>query len=432
MARPGPGPSRLTIAALLAAGACAVAGCSAILGLDSGKPRPDDDAAADSALGEASPEEASLPDAGYDATLTDAGADAPETSPLDAAQDGDAPSDAPVVTSFFDVVDACTPDPSWCDLHCGTGPDNCGESRICNPECALGYVCGADNLCACQTEPGWCTARCGDTLDNCGNAIDCGPCDAGGDAECDPDDLDAACGSQQCGQATNSCGQLVNCGPGQLTVCGSSTQFCLPDGGCCTPDNAAACGTHCGAYPAINGCGQATSCPATCGGSQVCFNESCCTPMDPCGSACAETVTDNCGQSVQCSCASGQECVGTTCCTPSGCSGDCVDSCGAASEACCVPEAGPPDSSLSDGPEPVDAMPAETGSPESDASDAGVGGADAAPDASTGGGADGGTGPADGASETQSNDAASNGEAASDASGASDSGADDAAGPGED
>jgi hypothetical protein len=419
-----------------------VAGCSAILGLDSGKPRPDDDAAADSALAEASPpEEAAHPDAGYDATLTDAGADAPEASPLDAAQDGDAPSDGPILSTLLDVIDACTPDPSWCDLHCGTGPDNCGESRICNPECALGYVCGTGNLCACQTELGWCTARCGDTLDNCGNAIDCGPCDAGGEAACDPEDMDAACGSQQCGQATNICGQLVNCGPGQLTVCGSSTQFCLPDGGCCTPDNAAACGTHCGAYTATNGCGQTTSCPGSCGGTLICFNESCCTPVNPCGNACGETLTDNCGQSVACACASGQECMGMTCCTPSGCGGNCLDSCGAESQACCVPEAGPPDSSLSDGPGAVDAMP-ETGSPESGASDSGAGVADATPDGTTtGAGPDAGTGPADSASGTQGNDATSNdgttsdgppSEAAESDGGESDSGADDAGQPDED
>jgi len=421
-----PRTTRLPIAALLAAVACAVAGCSAILGLDSGKARPDDDAAADSALAEGSPEEASRPEAGYDATLADTGVDAPEaTSPLDAAEGGDAPSDGPIISTLFDVgTDACTSDPSWCDLHCGTGPDNCGVSRLCNAECALGYVCNSNNLCACQSEPGWCTARCGDTFDNCNNPIDCGPCDAGGEAACDPEDLDAACGSQQCGQATNNCGQLVNCGPGELATCELSTEYCLSDGGCCSPDNATACGTHCGGYTTTNSCGQPTVCSGNCGGTQVCFDELCCTPMDPCSGACAETLTDNCGQSVQCVCTTGQECVGTTCCTPSGCSGDCVDSCGAASEMCCLPEAGPPDASLSDGPAPVDAMPAETGAPESGVSDSGVGAADAAPDSTTGS--------SDAAAEAQGSDVGSNDGTTSDSTSESDAGADDAAGPGED
>jgi hypothetical protein len=390
---------QIWFAAWLAAGAFAVQGCSAILGLDSGKPLSDEDAAPDAAPDGTRPE-ASVAEGGFDATLTDAEAPDSDAMLSDAEQDQDAPADAPLdVTHVPDVIDACTPEPAWCDLHCGTGPDNCGESRVCNPECALGYVCGSSNFCQCQTEPDWCTARCGETLDNCGNPIDCGPCDAGPDVVvCAPEDIATACGAMECGQATNNCGQLVNCGPGNLSSCGSSAQFCQADGSCCTPDNAGACGTHCGAYTATNGCGQTTSCPAACGGSQVCFGESCCTPANPCGTSCATTMTDNCGETVQCSCQSGQECIVTTCCTPSGCSANCLDSCGVYSQACCLPEAGPPDASP-DATGPVDAAP-ETGSPEtgtgsSSGSSSGVGSSSGA-GSSSGGGVDATTGSSSG------------------------------------
>jgi hypothetical protein len=203
--------------------------------------------------------------------------------------------------------DGCTPDPSWCDSHCGTGLDNCGETRQCASDCQQSYVCGPKNTCDCQTEMDWCTGRCGQTTDNCGNAIDCGTCDAGG---CTAESTREACGSRQCGQATNNCGQLVNCGLLGTALCSNLLQQCLDDGGCCSPNNASACGNQCGTV-ATNSCGKSVLC--TCGAGSVCVDNTCCKRTDPCDGTCGVTLTDNCGQEVQCACFGSDECVSNTC-----------------------------------------------------------------------------------------------------------------------
>jgi hypothetical protein len=151
----------------LGAGALsALPACSDILHLDPGV--PSEDASIDSSVPIPLPD-ASLSSSGDSASVTTEAA-APLVDTGAAATDGAPPADA----SGGDG-DACTPDPAWCDSHCGTGPDNCGESRQCATDCQTGYVCGTGNTCECETEVTWCAGRCGSTTDNCGRPLDCGP-----------------------------------------------------------------------------------------------------------------------------------------------------------------------------------------------------------------------------------------------------------------
>jgi hypothetical protein len=329
------GSGLLARCALVCAFAAPLSACSLILGLDEGLGLPQDDASTD----------------------------APAPSATQSGPDGtvDTPDGGPPA-STHPMVDGCTPDPSWCDTHCGAGPDNCGETRECPSNCAQGYVCNASNACECQTESGWCNGRCGNTTDNCGKAITCSACtDA---SSCTPESLQKACGGGQCGQATNNCGQLVNCGPfGLSSLCVDPRQVCLSGGTCCSPNSAGACANRCGTF-ATDNCGQSVQCPSSCGSGLICNANTCCAPTDPCGNACGVTRTDNCGQAIQCGCSGGAECVSTTgsCCTPQGCGADCFDSCGVPSSACCS-DAGPTEAGN------LDAAP-EAGMPDGGASDA--------------------------------------------------------------
>ncbi len=307
--------------------------CGLILGLNAG-----------SAIGDESPDAVgvTLADAQEDGKKVEDGAAGDADSTLSDAPSSSSPTTGdPTPVPGMDgsgeaslgppQADACTPDPSWCDSHCGTGPDNCGESRQCASNCPQNYACGAKNTCDCKSETDWCTGRCGQTADNCGNGIDCGPC--GVDA-CAPESTNEACGSRRCGQATNNCGQLVNCGVLGSELCSNLLQLCLDDGGCCSPMSARACGDMC-ETSATDGCGNSIQCPISCGSGRVCVSHTCCTRTDPCAGSCGVTLTDNCGQKVRCGCSGSDECVSNMCCTPSGCSANCVDSCGLPSDSCC-------------------------------------------------------------------------------------------------
>src|SRR5271165_774287 len=113
------GAARIVFATLLGACASGLAACSLVLGLDSGKALEDADASPDALA--------------PDATSDSSGADGPEADdsmgPGPASDGGmkdgaaDARSDAAAAANGGD---ACTPDPNWCDVHCGSGPDNCG------------------------------------------------------------------------------------------------------------------------------------------------------------------------------------------------------------------------------------------------------------------------------------------------------------------
>jgi hypothetical protein len=337
--------------------------CGLLLDLDHGSPLGDD-ASVDAGIDVFSVESGSEPPEAAAADVFVADAPPEATLPVEASPGFDAAPDAP---------GQCVPDPAWCDTHCGTGPDNCGESRACSADCGQGSACGDAGACACQQDPNWCTARCGATVDNCNQPIDCGACMV--DAGCVAQPDDQACGARQCGQATNNCGQLVNCG--LFGVCPDPlTQRCQTSGTCCTPNTGGACGNQCGTS-VTDGCGNQQSCPSSCGNGRVCFQQTCCTPVNPCNGACGVTMTDNCGRSVQCGCSGSQECAPTsTCCTPKGCSASCVDSCGSPSSACCI-DAGP-EAGADAGP---DAAP-EAGAPEASAPEA------SAPEASAPGGDD--------------------------------------------
>jgi hypothetical protein len=55
------------------------------------------------------------------------------------------------------IVDACVPDPSWCNTHCGPGKDNCGAVISC-PSCPAEAGCGTG---ACDSGDQCCTGYCG-------------------------------------------------------------------------------------------------------------------------------------------------------------------------------------------------------------------------------------------------------------------------------
>jgi hypothetical protein len=55
------------------------------------------------------------------------------------------------------TVDACVPDPSWCNTHCGPGKDNCGAVISC-PSCPAEAGCGTG---ACDSGDQCCTGYCG-------------------------------------------------------------------------------------------------------------------------------------------------------------------------------------------------------------------------------------------------------------------------------
>jgi hypothetical protein len=331
--------------ALIFAGASLLPACGLILGLDEFV-APVDDASAD-APSTATVEER-LEDTFVDDDAEGAiseGSTAPSQGP---DKNGASTRPTPVTDSGHVIppeTDAsCTPDPSWCDTHCGSGSDNCGVMRQCPTNCPQGYECDNNATCKCKTEISWCTGRCGPTKDNCGNPIDCSSCTDSGPPPCNAQTDQEACAGRECGQATNNCGQLVNCGFLGLSLCPSLLQVCLPDGGCCSPNSARACGNQCGSFVTDN-CGRTIQCPTSCGPDGICRQNVCCTRRDPCAGACDITVMDNCGETVQCACSRTQECVAQTCCTPDGCgSTDCVDSCGVYASSCCG-DAGPDGSS---------------------------------------------------------------------------------------
>jgi hypothetical protein len=313
------GAGAVAWALLCSACAASLLACGLILGLDSGVPLTD--ASAD-AVGTPADASSSSSEPGIDAPAGD------EPPPLTDKMPTLTPNGVDASTPIHG--DACTPDPSWCDSRCGTGPDNCGEARTCPTDCAQGYVCGNSQTCQCQREANWCTGRCGMTTDNCGASIDCGVCDGG---ECQAEPVKQACGTRQCGQAVNNCGQLVNCGLLNTSLC---LGLCLADGGCCTPNNNAACSNQC-STTVTNNCGQSVKCPNSCGNNRICYQNACCTPNDPCNGACGVTKENSCGETVSCVCSSSEECSTTgTCCKATGCGGNCLDNCGLSNGSCCV------------------------------------------------------------------------------------------------
>jgi hypothetical protein len=321
---------RLAVTAMLAVLTGASVACGSLLGIDLGTPRGD----------------ASTVDAGtFDVAVGD-------VSVGDGAQGPGEAGPIPDGGVQFDAEAGCAPDLSWCNTHCGTGPDNCGETRACPSQCAQGDTCSsASNTCECASDPTWCTGRCGDVTDNCGNKISCPGCNGvsclGGACGCMPDSVATTCAGMQCGQATNNCGLAVPCGVNNSTACTSGEVCVTATDSCCTPDNAAACGTKC-RVSVPNNCGQTIACPSTCPNNGVCLSGQCCTP-----SACTGNCVDNCGQSNPSCCqttppdagggsgdaggcgGNGAPCTTQGCCSSfCGYSGTCVSSCGGSQQLC--------------------------------------------------------------------------------------------------
>ncbi len=223
------------------------------------------------------------------------------------------------------TTSTCTPDPTFCNTHCGNAKDNCGQPRTCG-ECGASETCDSTtNTCQCAVAPNFCSGRCGTATDNCTHQENCGGCEAGvcsagGACGCDPDPVATTCGSQKCGQTTNNCHQTVFCGVGGTANCATAGDVCESSTNtCCTPNNTAACAGKCNEN-VVNNCGQTIGCPATCTSGEVCDGTSCCTPESEattCGSSCGVVKTNNCGQQVSCGCTgSGQVCASGSCCTP--------------------------------------------------------------------------------------------------------------------
>ena len=330
---------RLAMAGLLVVAAWAPLACGPLLGIDDGLAKGDAAAGA-------------RDEVAIDATRA-SGAD-PEASEVglpDARDQSDPIAD---VDSRVAADAGCTPDPNWCNAHCGTGPDNCGLTRECSSTCPVEQACGANLMCACQVRADWCNGRCEDTTDNCGNPIGCGLCDGGvpcysNVCGCMPEPAATACGASQCGQATNNCNLTVNCGVDGSAAC-PQNQVCLAGPRtCCTPDNAAACGNRC-QVQVTNNCDVTFVCPA-CATGQVCDNGQCCKPV-----GCGGTCVDNCGQTSQACCPTpppdagspppedgggactpmGSPCAGNAACCTGSCSsaGTCVSACGTLDVAC--------------------------------------------------------------------------------------------------
>ena len=275
-----PSFARLAVAGTAATLLCMPLACGALLGIDDGSPVGDAAVAA--------------PDSDF---AIDAASDAANDGAIDGANDGASSSDGTFQPDGGFHVDAeagCTPDLSWCNTHCGTGPDNCNVTRACPSDCSPGQAC-VSNACACQSNPNWCAGRCLGTTDNCGQGMACPSCAAGvtcfnGACGCMPDAPTKTCGTQQCGQATNNCGLTVNCGLNGTTACPSNEVCLAATNQCCAPDNASACGNQC-QVTVTNNCGQTVACPQTCPNNGVCVKAQCCTP-----SACSGNCVDNCGQ----------------------------------------------------------------------------------------------------------------------------------------
>jgi hypothetical protein len=225
------------------------------------------------------------------------------------------------------TTSTCTPDPAFCNTHCGSAKDNCGQARTCG-DCGASSTCDpGTNTCQCAVATDFCSGRCGTATDNCTHQENCGGCEAGtcsagGACGCDPDPVGTTCGAQKCGQTTNNCKQTVFCGTGGTANCATAGDFCEANGTCCTPNNTAACAGKCN-QNVVNNCGQTIGCPASCSSGQVCDVSTCCAPdavATTCAGACnGASRVNNCGQTVVCeSCTGVCDTTTNTCCQSTG------------------------------------------------------------------------------------------------------------------
>ena len=63
----------------------------------------------------------------------------------------------------------CTPDPDWCNTHCGNGPGQLRPDARVPERCPRGRRPASRTRAPATTDPTWCSGRCDKTTDNCGN-----------------------------------------------------------------------------------------------------------------------------------------------------------------------------------------------------------------------------------------------------------------------
>jgi hypothetical protein len=263
----------------------------------------------------------------------------------------------------------------WCDSqtcivcdsdeHCGSTCADCSalsNNKACvgnacgcvdNDDCAAGEACDASNCSGCVPD---CTGKCGGASDGC-----TGTCDSCPDAQwCDNQACSLCNTDEHCGWNCDDCAAQ------------SSSQACI-DGSCgCVTDNDCAAGewcsnnactacvvdAHCGNTVCID-CtnvdvegtycaGGSDSRYCACIDNQGCFSgrwcnvDTCqdCNDDEHCGSGCINCanqgnnkacVSGTCGCVDQDDCADGDICQDGSC---TGCTPDCTDKCGGASDGC--------------------------------------------------------------------------------------------------
>jgi hypothetical protein len=178
----------------------------------------------------------------------------------------------------------------------------------------------------CSPLDNFCENRCGPLSNNCGTLVKCPDCEGGlsctqGACGCIPDTVSVTCQGRNCGAVENNCGQLVACGSDGMRECEHSTDICETEAGtCCTPDPpSVTCANQCGTAPLTNNCGQSVDC--SCGDSGVCLSTGvCCNPVSNaewCANRCG-TLSNNCNQPVNCGgCSDGSVCNSNSCdCNP--------------------------------------------------------------------------------------------------------------------
>lgn len=273
---------------------------------------------------------------------------------------------------------ACNEATGACEIDPAQQGTPCGDGRVCQPDgqclcggnsCGACRTCEADGACAgctgccsghqcvaqcpaCQVCSGGgcvgCLACCdtngvcqsGETNAACGSVGECETCTGQDECEGQQCICQPACSGKTCGP--DGCGDV--CGPG-CAACAT----CQGNGTCSTPCGGSGCcaGSTCEQGTSNAACGvngapcEGCTAPETCGGGNPGSPGVCgCTPVDPCGPNSCGSVTNNCGDVVDCgACTSPNTCGGggapNVCgCTPTTCVAegkDCgliLDTCG--------------------------------------------------------------------------------------------------------
>jgi hypothetical protein len=211
----------------------------------------------------------------------------------------------------------CTP----CATPNGTGSCN---GDVCEITCDQGYTLSSGS---CVTDASCQNA----TQDNAETDVDCGgdlcpPCSTGQACGADSDCAQGPCVSDVCTCIASTCDDVTACGSAVDDGCGGTidcsskctgTDVCFNDA-CCTP---LTCPTDSCAASIDDGCGGTIDCSTNCTGTDICFNSQCCAPLTACpATACGATTSVGCGltDTLDCTgnCTGSDVCDNGTCCTP--------------------------------------------------------------------------------------------------------------------